>query len=261
MEFTTPEPVTLHVKIPAGTIHVTADKVTTSVVQLEPVNADDEGARKLVESATIGLHGGELVVEVQQKLRLFRFPKLRLRVTVPLDSTVRTSTGSADLRVTGRIGGLDVKTASGDVEVEQVVGRFAVNSASGDVRIGTAEGSGSLRSASGDVGLGVLDGESEFRTASGDLTVDELTGALRCHSASGDVRIGVVDRGEIKVNTASGDIEIGVREGVHAWLDLNTASGTVGTNLDTAGEPPAGEPDLSVKASTASGDILLSRAP
>jgi hypothetical protein len=260
MEFATPEPITLVIKVPSGTIDVTADKVTTSEVELLPDNPDDEAARRLVDGATIALKGRELVVEVPQKLRLFRFPRLSLRVTVPLDSTVRASIASAEMRTTGQLGGLEVKAASGDVAIDRVVGRCVVHTASGEVGIGTVEGDGSVHTASGDIGIRAMNGTCEVRAASGDVGIEALTGSLNCHTASGNVQIGAMDQGEVKVSTGSGDVRIGVRSGAHAWLDLNTGSGTVGTNLDTAGEPPSGTPDVSIRANTGSGDILLTRA-
>jgi Putative adhesin len=261
MEFATPEPVTLVLKIPAGTVEVTADKVTTSEVELAPDNPDDEAARRLVDGATVALRGRELVVDVPQKLRLFRFPKLVVRVTVPLDSTVRASIASAEMRVTGQLGGLEVKSASGDVAIERVVGRYTVQTASGDVGIGTVEGDGKVHTASGDIGIRAVNGNCEVRSASGDLGIDALTGSLSCHTASGDVQIGAVDSGDVKANTGSGDVQIGIRRGAHAWLDLNTGSGTVGSNLDaTDDEPPSGTPDVSIRANSGSGDILLTRA-
>ena len=260
MEFATPEPVTLVIKVPSGTIDVTADKVTTSEVELVPENPHDEAARRLVDGATIALKGRELVVEVPQKLRLFRFPRLALRVTVPLDSTVRANIASAELRTTGQLGGLEVKSASGDVTIDQVVGRYAVHSASGDIGIGTVEGDGSVHTASGDIGIRTVQGDCEVRAASGDVGIETLTGRLNCHTASGNIQIGAVDSGDVKATTGSGAVHIGIRRGAHAWLDLNTGSGTVGTNLDTAEEPPSGTPDISVRAHTGSGDILLTRA-
>jgi hypothetical protein len=260
MEFATPEPVTLVIKVPSGTIDVTADKVTTSEVELTAENADDEAARRLVDGATIALKGRELVVEVPQKLRLFRFPRLSLRVTVPLDSTVRASIASAEMRTTGQLGGLEVKTASGDVAIDRVVGRYAVQTASGEVGIGTVEGDGKVHTASGDIGIRAATGNCEVRAASGDVGIETLAGRLNCHTASGNIQIGAVDGGDIKATTGSGDVQIGIRPGAHAWLDLNTGSGTVATNLDTAGEPPSGTADISIRASTGSGDITINRA-
>ena len=49
-------------------------------------------------------------------------------------------------------------------------------------------------------------------------------------------------------------------DGLPAWLDLDSASGEVRIALESTHQPPPGEAYVSVRATTASGDIAVYRA-
>ena len=57
-----------------------------------------------------------------------------------------------------------------------------------------------------------------------------------------------------------GRVDIGVVDGVPAFLDLQTAFGTVRNSLAASSEPQPDEDSVEVRARTAFGDITISRA-
>jgi hypothetical protein len=55
-------------------------------------------------------------------------------------------------------------------------------------------------------------------------------------------------------------VEVGIRDGVAAWLDLDTRFGKVHNDLDAAEQPAPGEETVEVRARTSFGDITVRRA-
>ncbi len=79
-------------------------------------------------------------------------------------------------------------------------------------------------------------------------------------TANGDVRLGEVAGGAVVAQSAFGDVEVGVRDGVAAWLDLETKFGTVHNDLDATERPEPAEDAVEVRARTSMGDITVHRS-
>lgn len=85
----------------------------------------------------------------------------------------------------------------------------------------------------GDITVGRLGGPADISTQKGDLTVTEATG------------------GTVTLRTQSGDITIGATPGVSATLDAGTTHGRISNALKNTD----GTPGLTIRATTAQGDI------
>src|SRR5579863_2405602 len=82
-------------------------------------------------------------------------------ITVPVDTTVRTHSGSGDQLIEGTHGNVDVQTGSGDVKLSNLTGEVRLQTGSGDVR---------AREISGPVRGGAGSGDIEIEeTGSGDV--------------------------------------------------------------------------------------------
>ena len=79
-----------------------------------------------------------------------------------------------------------------------------------------------------------------MNAANGRITIDRAGATVTAKTANGDIRIGEVARGATVAHTALGKVDIGVRDGVAAWLDLNTSFGTVVSDLVGASETRTG---------------------
>jgi DUF4097 and DUF4098 domain-containing protein YvlB len=263
-EFPCPRPITVKIKLPGGSADVYAEERDTAVVEVAPY--DPSGAADAAERTVVEMQGDTLVVE--HPFRSGWLPRhrerVRVRVFVPVDSSVVASVASADLACHGRFAAVNAKTASGNVSVDEVTGDLAVDTASGDVRAG-AVGRLGAGSASGDLRVSRVGGDAKASSASGDLEIEELGGALTAITASGDIRVGVARRGAIRINAASGDVSVGVAAGTRTWLDLSSTSGSTTSDLAMTGEagvpdaPSTGEAGLSVQVRTMSGDVRVHR--
>lgn len=277
-EFSTPEPVQLRIEFGSGDIRIEATEIDRTTVEIRS-KRDDESSREAIAETKVEQRGDTIVVESPRRSALFRRgPQLQLRVVVPADSALQAKIESADLTVSGPLAEANVKSGSGDVRLESVSGDTSVQSGSGDVEIASCgrsarlqTGSGDLRiheaagnlnttTGSGDVEIGRVDGTAQINSGSGDVKVQEAGSEVSVNTASGDQYIGRVTRGRVRSNAASGDIYVGVADGTAAWLSVNSLTGSVSSQLDSAEEPAPGEETVELRVNTVSGDIHLSRA-
>jgi len=246
--FSTPGPVTLDIRIPAGDVEIETDDAGETAVELQARGRDTE---ELERDAEISMRprgdGYEVRIEAGRgRGGIFglRGGEYRVRVAAPHGATVRANLASTDITGRGRYSEIDIKVASGDVEFEDVSGEAGVNAASGDVnldRVGTAK----------------------VNSASGDVKIDEATEGADVNTASGDVAIGRVVSGDVRLNSASGDIDVGIAKGSRLWVDAQTLSGDTTSELDLESgstiETDEG-PLVELKARSMSGDISVKRA-
>src|SRR5262249_53326739 len=103
-------------------------------------------------------------------------------------------------------------------------------------------------------------GEARLTAANGTISVEVARAGVAAKTANGNVRVDEVARGAVVAQSAFGAVEIGVRDGVPAWLDLETKFGQVRNDLDDAGRPGPGEDIVEVHAQTSMGDITIHRS-
>jgi hypothetical protein len=262
--YETPNPIRLRLKLEAGRIDITTWDEPRTEVEVTPLSNDPhaiETAENVRQELRAG--GDELLVETSGSRGVFGFRRgseLRYAISAPHGSSIDAVTASADLAARGRYGSVKTATASGDVSVGVVDGDVTIKTVSGDTDVERVGGAASLNSVSGDLELGPVAGDISANMVSGDVHVTQAGGSLSAKSVSGDVTVESLRRGDAKLQSVSGDVTIGVAGGARLWMDLGSASGTTQSDLEPVSESDAGEVDLRVKASTASGDIRLHRA-
>jgi DUF4097 and DUF4098 domain-containing protein YvlB len=244
----TPDGLQLRLRIPAGRCEVTTADTAETVIEAQPMNgsnASREAAESIVETLREHSEGGhELTVEVpKRKLLGFGNAQVLVRVRGPHGLDLDAATASADVVVTGRPRCADVRTASGDVSIE------------------AADGATQVKTASGDVDLGQMRDATDVKTMSGDVIVRESGSATDVNTMSGDVRIRRAASGAIQMRSMSGDIEVAVAPGSTLFVDANSASGDVRSEIPVSGSAPSGPADVDLRATSMSGDIVVTRAP
>jgi DUF4097 and DUF4098 domain-containing protein YvlB len=268
--FETHEPVDLFVELGKGRVDITATDTTESRVEIAGRDADqvevDQSGRQISVVAPrqrAGFLGGD--------------GRLDVTIAVPLESDVFVKTGSADVTVTGTVGTTKIKTGSGDVRTDDLAGPALVETGSGDVdvkvasaelrvksgsggvRVGHAESAVAASTGSGDVEIGTSNGPAAVKTGSGDLKVIDANTDVSLVTGSGDLLVGTAHRGRFTMKGASGDVHIGIPAGLPVWTDVSTLSGSIRSNLESAGEPVEGADHVELRAKTVSGDIVLTQ--
>jgi DUF4097 and DUF4098 domain-containing protein YvlB len=278
--FDTPESISVAFELAVGNVDIAASDRTDTVVEIVPTNADRKGDVTAAEQTTVDFLDGLLRVTSPKGWRQWRpwggRESVDVRIELPSGSDIRGSAGVVALRSTGRVGEFRFKAGAGSVQIDQS-GPVALTMGAGDidvghtlgdvdikttgtVRVGTVDGTATIKNSNGDTSIHDVVGDLRVSTANGNVAVDRARATVAAKSANGDVRLDAIERGTIVAATARGTVEVGIRAGVAAWLDLNTAFGTVRNDLDAAGRPGPGEDAVDVRARTAFGDITIRRA-
>jgi Putative adhesin len=265
--FETPGPLLLSLRVPAGSIEIeTSDgpDAQQTEVELEPM---ERSAAQVIEEATVELRPGpggghELVVEIEERrfLVFATAPRVRVRIRCPHGADLDVKTVAADVRADGRYGTASIKSVSGDVALGELGGDARVKTVSGDVRLGGVAGAVEVQTVSGDANALSAGGNVSITTVSGDLRIDEAESSVTAKSVSGDQYVGAVSSGAT-CQTVSGDVYVAIPRGLQVYIDANSRSGDVSSELDPwdgDGEPQ--EPVAQLRIKTMSGDIRIARA-
>jgi hypothetical protein len=279
--FETREPISATVELGVGDIRVAASDRTDTVVEVRPSDPSKSGDVRAAEETRVDYAGGQLLIRAPKGWR-YHTPwggseSIDVQIDLPAGSDVRAEAAVATLHCTGRVGEcrhktgaghlqvdevgtVEFKTGAGDVAVGRAGGQTEITTGSGAVQIGRIDGSATIKNSNGDTWIGNVGGDVRVKAANGKIVVDRSHASVSAKTANGAIRLGEVARGDILAETAFGRIEIGIRNGVSAWLDLNTKFGNVRNDLDTVGRPQPGEDTVEVRAHTAFGDVTVIRA-
>ena len=258
----------LKVRNPSGDVQVDAADVTETTVELVPLN-DSETTRQAIEKASVTARGDDVEVELEGgrgwSITIGNWgigsAKVSVRITCPTGSDLECDTASADVRVTGTLGDVRLRTASGDLKAERVQGKLEAKSASGDIHIDHVDGRASLSTVSGDVDLQTAMSGLGANSVSGDVVVGEVYGDLSLGTVSGDMIVRAAGPGDVGLKAVSGDVIVAMRRGLRVKLDVNSISGSIGSDLDVSDTAvPSNAPEATLRVRTVSGDVRIARA-
>jgi hypothetical protein len=278
--FDTPEPISVTVELGVGDIRIVATERTDTIVEVRP----SDGAKKSdvtgADQTRVQYASGRLLIKAPKGWRRYTpwggRESIDVQIALPAGSHVRADAGIAALRCAGRLGEcryqtgigdiqLDqagpvaLKTGAGDITVDRALDHAELTTGSGAVQIGSIDGTAVIKNSNGDTWIGEVTGDLRLNAANGKISVDQAHATVAAKTANGDVRLGEVARGAVLVQTGFGKLDVGVRDGVAAWLELNTQFGNVHNSLDAAERPEPGEDTVQVRARTAYGDITIHR--
>jgi DUF4097 and DUF4098 domain-containing protein YvlB len=257
----------LRVRNPSGDVRIETADTQETTVELTPLN-DSDATRHSIENATIRARGDEVLIELEGRSWSISIgnwgitsPKVSVRVTCPHGTDVEVETASADVKVHGTVGDARLRTASGDLNVERVDGSLELKTASGDARVERVHGRATLSSVSGDVEVVEALAGLAVTSVSGDVVAEEVTGDLTVSSVSGDQIVRAAGPGEVALKAVSGDVLVAIRRGLRVRLDVNSVSGTIGSELEVSDAPTSTDgPEARLRVRTVSGDVRISRA-
>jgi hypothetical protein len=279
--FETPEPISVTVELGVGDLRIVASDRTDTMVEVRPSDAAKKADVTAAEQTRVEYAGGRLLIKAPKSWRQYTFrgggESIDVQIELPAGSQLRGETGVAALRCQGRLGecryktgagdirldragAVQLRTGIGDITLEQADGDAELTTGSGSVRIDHIDGAAVVKNSNGDTWIGQITGNLQVNAANGRISVDQARETVAAKSANGDVRLGEVAHGAVLAQTALGKVEIGIRDGVAAWLDLNTRFGSVHNDLDPSEHPGTGEDAVEVRARTSFGDITINRS-
>jgi hypothetical protein len=279
--FSTPQPITVTVEIPAGSVRVTASERADTLVQVSPRDPGSATDAEAADQTRVEYADGRLSITAPKRPLLRSLlgsgPAIEVDVLLPEGSGL-DATGWADVVCTGRLGAVGLEKASGvriesaarvranssmgDIVVGRIDGHAELNTAMGRIRVGALGGTATLKTAAGELNVGEVNGAARLTTAYGDIGVDRALASVHAKTSAGSVRIGEAAGGTIELETAYGELEIGVPDGVAAYLDVSSGHGTVRSELDASAAPAEadGRQTVEIHGHTQFGGIVIRRA-
>jgi hypothetical protein len=278
--FDTPEPISVTLELGVGDLRIVASDRADTIVDVQPSDPTRESDVARARQTRVEYTNGSLLVRPPKGWRYWApwsgQGSINVRIDVPAGSQVRGRAGVATLHCTGRIGEcryttgvgdivlehagpVELDSGAGDVIVDVATGRVDVKTA-GAVRIGRLDGPAVVKNRNGDTWIGEVTGDARVNASNGDISIDLPHATVAAKTANGDIRLGEVTHGAVVAQSAFGAVEVGVRDGVAAWLDLETKFGTVKNDLEAAERPEPGEDSVEVQARTSMGDIAIHRS-
>lgn len=245
--------------------HVVVDNLGSGLITVEPGSREnfvecsiDAADDSLLERVQIRPDHGWLRISFPQQF--VRYTNAHLRLGVPPGLQYVIKTGSADISITADIGRSKIVAGSGDITIGNAAD-LDCSTGSGNISVARVDGHGArLGSGSGDISVAEVNCPLTAKSGSGEVVVQSLRGGnLQANSGSGDIGIASTS-GSVELRSASGTLTVGIANNLPAWLDLNSVSGDIKIALEPANPPEPGEPYISVRARTASGDIGIYRA-
>ena len=266
--FDAPGRAAVRVEIPAGGLSVETWAEPRVEVEVAAARGDDRSTAAAEETrVSAAERGGRQEIAVRAPKRETgmlgvawgRAPELAVTVRCPEGTDLDLATHSADLEARGRLGAVSAHSASGDASLEDS-GALSYTTASGDLNAGAVESALAVKSASGDVDVRSVGATASVNTVSGDVRLGETAGPVAVKTISGDVELEATGAGVV-VSTVSGDASVAAAPGLVLWIDAQSVSGKMGSELEVDNEPSVpGQAAVELRIRTVSGDVRVSRS-
>jgi hypothetical protein len=278
--FDTPAAISITVELGVGDLKITAADRGDTVVDVRPTDPGKKSDVAAAEQTRVEYANGLLLIKAPTGWRYLgpgkRTGSVDIVIDVPAGSQLHGTCGVGSLHSAGRLGEcrfttgvgdiqvaeadrVEIRSGVGDITADSTTGHADIKTGTGSIRIGRVASTAVVRNSNGDTWIGDVTDDLRVSSANGRIVVDHAGATVTAKTATGDVRIGEVRRGAIFAHTSMGAIDIGVRDGVAAWLDLNTSFGHVTNALDATDKPEPGAPSVEVRARTSFGDIRIHR--
>ena len=154
----------------------------------------------------------------------------------------------ADTSVVCRSGHLEIEEIAGSLSIESRSGKIQLRGCTGDVQIDSRSGALQIENPGGDV---------RVQNRSGSITISDAAAGVTVASHSGAVRYRGAIRGPFDIQLASGAVTLAVDPNDHFFLDAETTSGIVRSDLPLRHGGAGGGDGPTVRIRTRSGSIRI----
>ncbi|MBI3697448.1 MAG: DUF4097 family beta strand repeat protein [Acidobacteria bacterium] len=276
--------VDLDVRTGAGSTNVRSGE--TGSVRINGVirsRDGDDRVCQLESNPPIEQDGNSIRIGHITDRELERNISISYEVVVPVETRLRSQTGSGSQTIEGIRGPVDASTGSGGLTINNIGDDVKVSTGSGSIRVDgvkgrvrASTGSGGIRgtalagpvvasTGSGGVRLEqTAPGGAEVKTGSGAIELSGVKGPLRAHSGSGSIRAEGEPSAEWNLEVASGGVHLKLPSQAAFDFRARTASGHISIDhplsvqgligkKEVQGKVRGGGPLVSVR--TASGNI------
>lgn len=181
-------------------------------------------------------------------------------ITVPVDTTVRSHSGSGDQIIEGTHGNVDVQTGSGDVKLRNLNGEIHLQTGSGDVRANQVAGSVRGGTGSGDIEIEEAGpGDIDLHTGSGGIRARGIQGSFHGETGSGDITAEGKQTGTWEIHTGSGNVQVRLPSNSAFEADISTSSGNVDVSspIETTVQGRVGDSRKQIRGKVRGGGPLL----
>jgi hypothetical protein len=285
--------VELEVQTGSGTIDVrTGDSSTvrvTGTIRSSRGWFDGEDAEEKVHyletHPPIEQHGNFIKIGWIEDRDLTRNISISYDIVAPVETRLRSNSGSGEQNVSGVRGPVEASSGSGTLRLSNIgdmvrastgSGRISVEVVKGSVRASTGSGeivatgvAGSLHASTGSGSVTLRQtapGDVEVSTGSGTLQLEGVHGAVRAQTASGNILVEGEGQASWRLSTTSGNVTVRLPSQQGFTLHARTVSGSVDTAREMTVQGAIGKHDLEGKVgdggflldvSTVSGNIRV----
>jgi len=229
----------------AGTVHVRGTIRAHSAWRESDKDAEEK-VRYLESNPPIEQNGNAIRIGYIQDEELRRNISISYELVVPVDTRLRSQTGSGGQSIDGVHGPVEASTGSGGLKISNIGAEVQANTGSGGIELNTVKAGVHARTGSGSIRATGIAGEFVGSTGSGGVTLEQTAaGNAEIETGSGSVEARGV-RGALRVRTGSGTITA-EGEATGEWR-LHAGSGNVTVHLP-------GEAAFDLNARTSSGHI------
>lgn len=246
-----------------GVRQVSVDNLGSGSLTVDPTSGDElTGSLNCSDpdylaAVAVRTDGDRVRIELPRSFGPDSAVQIQLMAPAGIDYVI--GAGSADVAIDAEAGRVQVSNGSGDVSVRSAT-ELSITNGSGDSIVERVTGrSARVTSGSGQIRIGETAAAVDAKSGSGDITVRSLRGELQGATGSGDISVPSTT-GSVDLRSASGSLTVGVASDLPAWLDLNSVTGAIRIALDATAQPESGQPYVSIRARTASGEIAVYRA-
>jgi DUF4097 and DUF4098 domain-containing protein YvlB len=209
----------------------------------------EERVRALEANPPIAQTGSSIRLGEIEDRELRRNVSISYELTVPLNTRVRSRSGSGSLNIESIQGPVEARTGSGRIAIGRIAGAVTAETGSGSIEVlGASQGlnartgSGSVEardlagpveahSGSGSIRLAyAAAGDGDFSTGSGGISVVGLRGRMRAHAGSGSIKVEGQPAGDWNIDSGSGGISLRLPPDASFELNARSSSGGIHTN-------------------------------